>query len=259
MQISVIPHLFWPEYFLLFAFLFLNLSYLAFDFLARIEISLSCDFRHMLSSTHCCIGDFLLLPNFTTVFAGTFPWSAAAFPTQDSEADLGIISLLHSFQMLLSLRKKSGGTSHHPCQFANTWSGFLWLWRSWSLAKVWRWPCWRRGKDTFLGRLPACWLQRDQLQHCCPSQLPGTFITVSVTHFNQNILAKEVRLFLFKLWCLCTGFVGGGQGFLFPFQGIRTSFESFPVPSCNGDAVESRKKKHHLSFFFSLAWIWSIL
>lgn len=51
---------------------------------------------------------------------------AAAFLVQDSAADVGITSLLCSFQMLLSRGKRSR-TPHCPCQFANTYIRFPWM------------------------------------------------------------------------------------------------------------------------------------
>lgn len=51
---------------------------------------------------------------------------AAAFLVQDSAADVGITGLLCSFQMLLSLGKRSR-TPHCPGQFANTYIRFPWM------------------------------------------------------------------------------------------------------------------------------------
>lgn len=58
-------------------------------FLAEEAIGLNHDFIYVLSSAHCCVWDFVVLPSFAAVFAQTFPWSAAAFPKQASEVDLG--------------------------------------------------------------------------------------------------------------------------------------------------------------------------
>jgi len=102
--------------------------------------------------------------------------------------------------MLLSLGKKSGGRPQHPCQSANTWS------RSLCASVKELIPCqglevaWlRRRKDTFLGRVPSPRPREVPEPAWLLFKPPGAFITISVTHLNQHILAKMVRIFLSKL------------------------------------------------------------
>lgn len=183
MQTSDSHHFFWYEYFPPLFFSYPLIFYIFSLIFYQKEASASA----ITSDTHfltlnCCIGDFLLLLSFTTVFAGTSPWEQ-----QDSAADVGITGLLCSFQMLLSRGKRSR-TPHCPCQFANTSSSLGCPWRSWSPAKVWRWPCWRRGKYTCPGRLHP---------HCCargpaPALLPFTPTWTFHNHFSSTLYPEHL-------------------------------------------------------------------
>lgn len=196
MQTSVGRHFFWYEYFPLFSFLSRDILYLS-DLLAKIAFSLSHDFRYTLSNTYFCTGDFLLLLSFTTVFAGTFPWRAAAFLVQDSAADVGITSSAARLSNAAVCGEEEWKDTTPPmpvCQYLQQVPLGVHeeadpLPRSEGGLAEEEESTHVQGGCTLTG------VQGDQLQHCCPLHPPEPFTTVPLMHFTHNILAKEMRGF----------------------------------------------------------------
>lgn len=177
-------------------------------FLAKLEMSR--DLRCRVASARSCLEISFCRPA-SPQCRGDISTGRSCLPSQDSAAAQGTSSLLRSFDTLLFPGKRSGGSLHNPCLFADTWSRFLRRSMKELLPRQGPEVALLRGQDTLLGRLST----RSPAKGPAPALLLLA-ATWSFHNPSSNTLYPE-HLAEVEVFCLSYGaraprFAGGGWG-----------------------------------------------